>query len=86
VGFVVGKAALGHIFLRVGRFSSVSIIPPMLRLSLIFKTTFNRRINGTILQTFKRKGSDDALFRKSDSKRKSTWNMLLLREMLRNLC
>jgi hypothetical protein len=62
VRFVVGKVALGQIFLRVGRFSSVSIIPPMLRLSLIFKATFNRRTNGTILQSFKQKCNDDAFF------------------------
>jgi hypothetical protein len=90
VGFVVGKVALGRIFLRVGPFSFVSIIPPMLRLSRIFKATFNRRTNGTILQTFKQNCGYDAFFffRKSDRKRKYTWNiwMLLLREMLIGFC
>jgi hypothetical protein len=31
VGFVVDKVALGHVFLRVLRFSPISIIPPHFR-------------------------------------------------------
>jgi hypothetical protein len=34
VGFVVGKVALGQVFLRVFRFSPASIIPPLLHIHL----------------------------------------------------
>jgi hypothetical protein len=62
VGFVVGKVALGQTFLRVGRLSSVSIVPPVLQTQPIFQATFNRRTNRTILQRLKQKCSDDAFF------------------------
>ena len=42
-GFVVDRVALAHIFLRAIQFSSVSIIPPMLRtpfLHVALKTSF----------------------------------------------
>jgi hypothetical protein len=34
MGFVVDKVALGQVFLRVIRFSSVNIIPPLLHIHL----------------------------------------------------
>jgi hypothetical protein len=37
VGFVVGKVALGQVFLRVLRFSPVSIIPPALQTHIIWE-------------------------------------------------
>jgi hypothetical protein len=47
VGFVVGKVALGHAFLRVLRFSPVNILPPWLFI-LIYTTTTTSRLGGIV--------------------------------------
>ena len=46
MGFVVNKVALGQAFLRMSRFSPVSIIAPMLRTHLRLDAALTKRTNG----------------------------------------
>ena len=54
VRFVVDKVTLGHVFLRLLRFSPVSIIPPLLRTHLHIQFAVIRRTNGRILGAFRK--------------------------------
>ena len=60
---VVDKVAVGQVYLRVLRFSPVSIIPPMLHTHLHLHVALNRRTKGRSLGTFEKA----VFFRKSQN-------------------
>ena len=59
--FVVDKVALEHIFLRIRRFSPVSMNPPILHTHRHLRVALTRRTNERRLETFRKV----MLFRKS---------------------
>ena len=54
VRFVVGKEALGQVFIQVLRFSPVSIIPSMLHTHLRLHVVLTRMTNGRSMGTFQK--------------------------------
>jgi len=75
------KVALGQAFLRVLRFSPVSVSPQMLSTDLLLRITVTWRTNGQSLETFQ----NPMLFRKSGSiRQKSTFSsqLMLCREII----
>jgi len=52
VKFVLGKVAMGRVFLRVRPFPPVSTIPALLHTHLHLYVVFNRRTKGRSLGTF----------------------------------
>jgi hypothetical protein len=55
VGFVVSEVALGHVSLKVLRFSFVIIIPLMLRIHLCLNSGVTESTSGQSLGTFKQR-------------------------------